>query len=374
MRFVALLVLGLAIGSFAQEKPQPASSTQPLAGTLMNALYPDGTRVLRHESIVNATPAQVWERFTTKSGIESWMVPLAEIEFRVGGQLKTTYSKEQGIGGPGTIVHTLIAYDPQRMLTFRLDKAPDSSPAHIAGMVGSWWTLYLEPLGPRQTRVSISQSGYKDGAQWDQAVAHFDRGNAWTLQQLVKAFAQPASAVTDVPSLHQIGPFEMIVPATAEQAFSAVASEEGLSKWAAPAAKVDLTVGGAYEIWFAPHNPPGRRGMENTKVLSYVPNEMIAYTGGYTCSWMMENQQRPWGVYRIWPVDDKHVKVTYIALGMAAGKECADRFAMFNQIMPRELKRLEDLLSGRPTHNRHLAADPRTEPKSIEHDNQGVKK
>lgn len=332
MKRVSLLVLALAVAAatFAQEKPAPPE----LTGKLTPASYPDGTRVLRHEATVNASPAQVWEKFTTKAGIESWMVPLAEIDLRVGGQMKTTYSKEQGIGGPGTIVHTLLAYDPERMLTWRLDKAPDSAPPHIKAMVGTWWTLYLEPVGERRTRVNITQAGYRDGELWDQAIAHFDRGNAWTLQQLVKAF--PDNALDEKVSLHQIGPIEMVVPATPEQAFAAVASEAGLSKWAAPGAKVELKLGGAYEIWFAPQNPPGRRGMENTKVLSYVPNEMIAYTGGYTCKWMMENQERPWAVYRIQRVDAKQVKVIYTAFGRRparsapSGSRCTARSCRVN--------------------------------------------
>src|SRR5216683_3316100 len=83
---------------------------------------PTGTaadRVLRTEVVVDATPEQLWEAFTTKAGWESWAVPLAEVDFRMGGTIRTNYSKEAGIGGKGTITHHILSYEPDRMLTMR---------------------------------------------------------------------------------------------------------------------------------------------------------------------------------------------------------------------------------------------------------------
>ncbi|MGE5213405.1 MAG: SRPBCC domain-containing protein, partial [Nitrospirota bacterium] len=46
---------------------------------------------LVHEALVNAPLEQVWAAFTTKAGLESWMVAHAEIELKIGGRMKTQY-------------------------------------------------------------------------------------------------------------------------------------------------------------------------------------------------------------------------------------------------------------------------------------------
>jgi uncharacterized protein YndB with AHSA1/START domain len=151
--------------------------------------YPDGKRILRSDAVVEASVDRVWEAFTTKAGIESWMVPLAEIDFRLDGALRTTYRKEEGLGGPETIVHRLIAYEPLRMLAFRLEKAPDSAPESIRNMAGkTWFVVRLAPLSEERTRVVITQIGFGEGPVWDEAIQKFEQGNEWTMKRLEKHF------------------------------------------------------------------------------------------------------------------------------------------------------------------------------------------
>jgi uncharacterized protein YndB with AHSA1/START domain len=178
--FVLLAVAGLAVSAGAETSS-------------VRLHYPDGTRILRTEGLVEAPVERVWEAFTTKSGIESWMVAAAEIDFRLSGVLRTTYDAKQGIGGPGTIVHRLIAYEPLRMLAFKLERAPDSAPPPIRNMAGkTWFVVRMEPAACGGTRVEETQVGFGDGAEWDKALEFFQRGNEWTMKELEKHFAPAA--------------------------------------------------------------------------------------------------------------------------------------------------------------------------------------
>src|ERR1044071_5469176 len=86
------------------------------------------TAPLVNEATIEAPIGQVWAAFTTKSGIESWMVAHTEIDLRVGGDWRTHYRKEGVIGDEGTIGHKILSFDPERMFSFRTVKTPKGFP------------------------------------------------------------------------------------------------------------------------------------------------------------------------------------------------------------------------------------------------------
>ena len=156
-----------------------------LTATLFAPPATAADRVLRTEATVHAPVAEVWRAFTTKEGMQSWMVQVAEVDLRVGGTIKTNYDPKAKIGDAGTIVHHILSYEPERMLATRFD-APEGAPA-AAKLAQQTWTVYrFEPLGPNETRVTVSMMGWGEGAQWDQSYAFFEKGNAWEMEQLVK--------------------------------------------------------------------------------------------------------------------------------------------------------------------------------------------
>jgi len=149
-------------------------------------------RVLRTEATVHAPVAQVWKAFTTEDGVRSWMVPVAEVDFRVGGTIQTNYNPDARIGDPGTIVHHIVSYEPERVLAMHFD-ASATSPEWAKLAQATWVVYRFEPIGADQTRVTISMMGWGTGPAWDDSYQHFEKGNAWEMEQLVKRFA-PKSA------------------------------------------------------------------------------------------------------------------------------------------------------------------------------------
>src|SRR5438105_4536342 len=68
-----------------------------------------------HAAVVDASDAAVWDAFCTGPGQESWDVAHAEVDLRVGGKMRTHYSKDGKIGDEGTIEQTILSFDPYRM-------------------------------------------------------------------------------------------------------------------------------------------------------------------------------------------------------------------------------------------------------------------
>ena len=148
---------------------------------------------LVHEGLVAAPPGEVWAAFTTKKGQESWMVAHSEIELKIGGLMLTHYDPKGSIGDPGTIENTIISYDPGRMLSFRVTKAPARFP--FPNAVKSMWTvIYFEPAGPQSTRVRFVGLGFGADDESKKMRDFFDRGNAHTLKKLQERFSPPTSS------------------------------------------------------------------------------------------------------------------------------------------------------------------------------------
>lgn len=64
--------------------------------------------------------------------------------------------------------------------------------------------------------------------------------------------------------------FEVIVPASQQEVWKAFTTKEGLESWIAPSARVDLSLGGVWEVGYVGAQPGGG------SVLSYVPMEMLS--------------------------------------------------------------------------------------------------
>ena len=162
-------ILALAALLLAMPSPSPAADA------------------LVSEAVVNAPVEAVWNAWTTVDGIQSWMVAKADIDVRVGGLWRTSYTRDADLAGDAAIHHRILAFDPGKMLAFQTIKTPKNFP--FAGIVQTWTVVYLEPVGAGQTKVTVRMVGYGDDPESLKMRAFFDKGNQATLDALVKRFA-----------------------------------------------------------------------------------------------------------------------------------------------------------------------------------------
>lgn len=152
----------------------------------------DDTRLV-HESVVNAPVDQVWAAFTTSKGLESWMAAHAKIDFKIGGTMKTQYDPKGTIDDAKAIENTILSYEPMRMLSFKVTKAPDAFPFPNA-IKKMWTVVYFIPEGEKATRVREVSMGFGSDDESKKMREFFNRGNAFTLQHLQKRFTAKADA------------------------------------------------------------------------------------------------------------------------------------------------------------------------------------
>ena len=153
------------------------------------APIPDTTDAVVNEAVINAPVGEVWKAFTTRAGLESWMVGTADIDLRIGGRMRTSYQKGADLNGDNAIHNQILSLDPERMLSYRVIKPPNGFP--FAQQIGSTWsTVYFEAVDATHTRVIARMLGYSSDPESQKMRAFFVTGNKATMDALVKRFSK----------------------------------------------------------------------------------------------------------------------------------------------------------------------------------------
>lgn len=180
--FVVCLIVGLAAAAGAVTEASE-SKVVDSSHTL-----PGGERVLEQSVVVPADLRQAWEVFATSEGFTTWAAPVAAVDLRLGGVIEASYSIGSRIGDPANVRNEIVAYVPQRMIAFRNVQAPPSAPFDAQTFQRLHTVVFFEEVESGETRVTIVQPGYGPGEMYDGVYRHFEWGNRWSLEMLLRRF------------------------------------------------------------------------------------------------------------------------------------------------------------------------------------------
>ncbi len=170
-----------------------AAAAGHAASPVVDSSYarPDGERVLEL-SIVLPVPLEVaWQAFTTETGFRGWGAPAAWVDLRVGGEFEASYDAKSQRGAPGNIRNRIIALVPPRLVVVQNVQAPPKPPFDAAAFQQTHTAFHFTSLGPNETRLTLQNAGYRQGEAFDGVYRHFQMGNTWTLEQLLKYVSRP---------------------------------------------------------------------------------------------------------------------------------------------------------------------------------------
>jgi len=141
------------------------------------------------EVTVEAALDRVWAAFATSDGLQAWMAPHAAIDLRVGGLMRANYNPQGELGDAQTIENVILSFEPQRMLSIKVAKAPAGFP--FANAVREMWTvLYFTAAGPKRTSVRGVTLGFSTDPESQRMREFFVAGNDTTMTRLKRYFAQ----------------------------------------------------------------------------------------------------------------------------------------------------------------------------------------
>lgn len=151
---------------------------------------------LTHSTVIRASKAELWQVFATAQGMQRWMAPRVEIDLRVGGTIRSSYDPTSDLEDDRTIVNTILALAPERLLALRCTQVPAGFPFRDE-IQDTWSVILLEELGPERTRVTFQGMGYTADEGSQRMRAFFQQGNQHVIQQLAALFARPDAAGQD---------------------------------------------------------------------------------------------------------------------------------------------------------------------------------
>lgn len=131
-------------------------------------------RAIKLEIVVAAPVKKVWDAWTTPAGIKSFFGQDCHLELRVLGPYEIFFNPSGPRGKRGAEDNLILAIQEEKMFAFTWD-APPLFPEIRKQRTSV--VLRFSELAPNQTKVTLTQSGWGEGAEWDKVYNYFV--NAW---------------------------------------------------------------------------------------------------------------------------------------------------------------------------------------------------
>jgi uncharacterized protein YndB with AHSA1/START domain len=173
MRAFLLAATVMTTAVAAQQLVIPHSASAAMAAS---ADAPE--KMLRVEITVPAPRAEVWKAFATSEGLSTWLAPNSNVELRKGGEWMVHFPGGSTGGG------TIVSFVPEKEIVLSA-LAPDQFPTVRAERTTARFELEDHGKG---TLVRLTQTGWKDGDEWDRAYEYLTAGNAQLLATLHRRF------------------------------------------------------------------------------------------------------------------------------------------------------------------------------------------
>lgn len=143
-------------------------------------------RFLKLEIVVNKPLDSVWSYFSTAEGIKSWMAPICQLDFRVGGQMKNHMNYKKKIGDPGTLTLDILNYIPNEMVTYKVHMDNYFGERVKKEAKNIQEVVRFASVDKNRTKIISTMMGWGSGSEWDKAYAFFEKGNTWYFNVMVK--------------------------------------------------------------------------------------------------------------------------------------------------------------------------------------------
>lgn len=140
------------------------------SATEVQASVPE--RALSVSTTVSASVEEVWNAWATEEGVQSFLAQKAHIESKVGGPYEVYFNPaDERMSTRGC---KLLSVVPLEMISFEWLLPGDVFPQLRKSTTSV--RVQMRPAGADRTEVTITQLGWGEGAEWDRAYQHMEKG------------------------------------------------------------------------------------------------------------------------------------------------------------------------------------------------------
>lgn len=124
-----------------------------------------------------------------------------------------------------------------------------------------------------------------------------------------------------------------IARCTIEKAWWKWTTHEGLLTFFGADNRIELKLGGHYEIYFMMDQPEGKRGGEGNRIISFVPNEMLSFTWNAPPQYdeVRNHEHKTWVVVNFESGGEDSIKIVLKHLGWLNGEEWMEVYNYFDK-------------------------------------------
>ena len=162
-------------------------------------------RKVHYETVVAAPVAAAWQAWTTNEGLQSFFTGVGSgrtnVRLEPGGPFEFWFIPDNPPGERGCDDCVVLAYQKERMLSFTWDNVPTMKVRGLKTHV----VVRFEPLGPTTTRVKLTQDGWGEGPDWDEAYDYFTGAWRTVLDGMQAHFGAPPGRQVAVKRLRPSG-------------------------------------------------------------------------------------------------------------------------------------------------------------------------
>jgi uncharacterized protein YndB with AHSA1/START domain len=147
---------------------------------------PNGSRVLKLSITIDVPVSKIWKLLISSEGWQSWAVPVAWVDFGIGGMVETSYTATAVRGQPGNIKNSIVAYVPEQLLVLRNVQAPPNF-EHAEDFGKTVTAINLRSISKNRSQVELDGVGFLATPAFDTLLKKFKFGDSWTLEHLKRA-------------------------------------------------------------------------------------------------------------------------------------------------------------------------------------------
>lgn len=170
-----LLCTGLLIALFCTSLNAQDAVKKRIKSTVKTE--DNGDISLTQEFTVNAPVKKVWQAFTTTEGWQGWVTPVANVDLKVGGVIKTNYRKDGKLTDDDAITLHIINYVPERLLTLQAELGPHFPDVLKKNEKQMYNVVTFEADGDNKTKVVSFGVGYRDTPELQKMLKFFVDAN-----------------------------------------------------------------------------------------------------------------------------------------------------------------------------------------------------
>jgi uncharacterized protein YndB with AHSA1/START domain len=190
--FILVGLVWLCVAGCDAERPNGDQASDAAPAVSVVSKTDANELVLKQEVSFSAPIEDVWLAYTTAEGWTAWASPKAEIDFRVGGTIRTAYEGE--IGGSNTNTLHIVNYVPHRLITLKADVS-SNWPAIMQEDADKLSNVILfDEVADGVTRIQSFGIGYTDAPEYDQLMSFFIKANE-SLYENLRAYLETGARV-----------------------------------------------------------------------------------------------------------------------------------------------------------------------------------